>query len=127
GLDKKGSDQKKKKLYELPFMYPWAEAKQLFVYPDVIPLEELKDLDFQQKELQEDDLRQFLINENQFNETRVNNAIERLKTARKLCSQTRLDSFFMKTPAVKAEQDWVKSDKKRHSTTNIQKPKKKPR
>ncbi|EZG74926.1 flap endonuclease 1 [Gregarina niphandrodes] len=52
GLDKKGSDQKKKKLYELPFMYPWAEAKQLFVYPDVIPLEELKDLDFQQKELQ---------------------------------------------------------------------------
>lgn len=77
--------------YPLPEPFPFAEARGLFVAPDVIDAEacDLKWLD-----VDVPGLKKFLVEEKQFAEERVNKAIERMQKCKGKNSQARLESFF---------------------------------
>ncbi|XP_053993724.1 flap endonuclease 1-like isoform X2 [Hylaeus volcanicus] len=82
--------------------YPYKQAREFFVNPEVIDPELLPK--FSWKNPQEDKLRDFLINRHNFNTKRVASYLQRLNDARGKFSQRRLDSFFsiaVKQPLVK--------------------------
>lgn len=79
--------------YTLPEPFPFADARQLFVQPDVIDVE-APECDFKWTDCDADGLRKYLVEEKQFGEERINKAIERLQKCRGKSSQGRLDTFF---------------------------------
>eukprot|EP01056_Protomagalhaensia_sp_Gyna25_P003111 Protomagalhaensia_sp_Gyna_25__3110@NODE_284_length_4045_cov_39_042936_g218_i0_p1_GENE_NODE_284_length_4045_cov_39_042936_g218_i0NODE_284_length_4045_cov_39_042936_g218_i0_p1_ORF_typecomplete_len390_score77_29XPG_I/PF00867_18/1_5e30XPG_N/PF00752_17/5_9e285_3_exonuc/PF01367_20/0_0001XPG_I_2/PF12813_7/0_00335_3_exonuc_N/PF02739_16/0_0047DUF4142/PF13628_6/0_16DUF4142/PF13628_6/1_6e03_NODE_284_length_4045_cov_39_042936_g218_i07881957 len=109
----------------VPDDFPYQEARQFFLNPEVTPAENLPDLNW--VEADEEGLIQFLVDENQFSKDRVTSAIARLKKARRLHCQTRLESFFgvkvkaplkpetgggMKRPAQRVQSKEQKANKK---------------
>lgn len=89
-------DQTKHKVPE-DFLY--AEARQLFLKPDITPGE---DVDIQFTEPDEEGLLKFLVEEKLFNRERVVKGIARLRAAMTRKTQGRLDQFFtINRPALK--------------------------
>ena len=79
--------------YPLPEPFPFEEARQLFVNPEVTDVK-CPDVDFKWTEPDAEGLKKFLVEEKQFAEERVNKAIERLNKCKGKNSQARLENFF---------------------------------
>jgi flap endonuclease-1 len=79
------------KKYPLPEPFPFEEARQLFVKPEVAPPDEVE---LKWADVDAEGLRKFLVDEKQFAEERVTKAIERLNKCKGKASQGRLESFF---------------------------------
>jgi len=75
----------------VPDEYPVEQIRKLFKEPDVIPSAELS---LKWGEPDEDAIVKLLVEENQFQETAVRNAIKRLRASKGKSTQGRLDSFF---------------------------------
>lgn len=83
------------KKYPLPEPFPFEEARQLFVHPEVTDPEAAEAAgQLKWGEPDVDGLRKFLVEEKQFAEDRVNKAIERLQKCKGKGNQGRLESFF---------------------------------
>ncbi|GAW09776.1 PIN domain-like protein [Lentinula edodes] len=91
---KKGAKGKGKGGVSMPEEWPWEEAKELFLKPDVTPADEL-DLDWKNPDV--DGLVQFLVTEKGFNEERVRKGAEKLSKYLNTKQQGRLDGFFTVT------------------------------
>ncbi|KAF5392331.1 hypothetical protein D9757_001363 [Collybiopsis confluens] len=91
---KKGGKGKAKGGVSMPEDWPWEEAKELFLKPDVTPA---GDLDLEWKNPDMDGLVQFLVTEKGFNEERVRKGAEKLQRFLNTKQQGRLDGFFTVT------------------------------
>ncbi|KFH04704.1 putative flap structure-specific endonuclease 1 [Toxoplasma gondii MAS] len=76
---------------KVPDGFCFQEAREFFRHPEVTPADRVH---VAWGEVDVDGLKAFLVQENQFNEQRVENYITRLKKARGKTAQTRLESFF---------------------------------
>eukprot|EP01066_Platyproteum_vivax_P011596 Platyproteum_vivax@DN5260_c0_g1_i1.p1 len=105
--------------HQLPENFDYATARRLFQKPDVLDPATVK-LDWTEPDF--DGLRQFLIDENNFNETRTESFLKRLKDSRSKTAQTRLESFFgapaAPKPKAKAKAKAKGKDNKRKSTAD---------
>jgi len=84
--------------YPLPEPFPFEEARALFVQPDVLDVK-APEAEFRWKDCDAEGLKQYLIEEKQFGEERVNKAIERLQKCKGKQAQGRMDSFFTVLPS----------------------------
>ncbi|CAI5991080.1 unnamed protein product [Closterium sp. NIES-65] len=83
--------------YQVPDLWPYAEARKLFKEPLVTPSEEVPEIKWTPPD--EEGLVKFLVEENGFNLERVTKAIEKIKAAKNKASQGRLESFFKPSAA----------------------------
>lgn len=82
----------------IPKDWPIVRARELFTQPDVIKSETITENDLKIKDIDEDGIVEFLCGENNFDEKRVRNAIQRCKASKPKSAQTRIDSFFQVKP-----------------------------
>ncbi|KAG8910738.1 Elongation of fatty acids protein 2, partial [Tulasnella sp. 417] len=82
----------------VPEYWPWEEAKELFLKPDVTPADQL-DLNWEAPDV--DGLVEFLVREKGFNEDRVRKGAEKLQKMIAAKQQGRLDGFFTVKPKEK--------------------------
>lgn len=85
--------KEKKKGLEVPEEYPVEEVRRMFTHPVVTSAD---DVVLKWTSPKTEQLKTFLVADNQFDETKVDNAIKRLLAARKGATQVRVDSFFTK-------------------------------
>ena len=87
-------DKEKNAKYRVPDNFLYNESRNLFKNPEVIDDEAVlkKMIVFGPPE--EEKLKEWLMNEKSFNETKIVNGIERLKKSQHKKNQTRLDCFF---------------------------------
>jgi len=98
----------------MPEDWPWEEAKELFLKPDVTPADEVE-LEWQNPDV--DGLIQFLVTEKGFNEERVRKGAEKLQKYLNTKQQGRLDGFFTVTAKPKeTSKEKVKKEKGKQST-----------
>ena len=90
-----------KKKYTLPDDWPFADARDLFFHPDVLPADH-PDCDFKWNAPDIDGLVQFLVTEKGFSEDRVRSAASRLSKSLKTAQQSRMEGFFK--PVAKTEE-----------------------
>lgn len=83
----------------VPKDWPLDCVRKLFKEPDVIKSDEITENDLKIKDIDEEGIVQFLCTENNFDEKRVRNAIERCKASKPKSAQTRIDSFFQVKPS----------------------------
>jgi flap endonuclease-1 len=91
-----------KKKYEIPEDWPYADARELFLNPDVRPADH-PDCDFKWEKPDIEGLVTFLVTEKGFSEDRVRGAGARLEKNMKGSQQSRLDGFFKAIPKSDAE------------------------
>lgn len=92
--------------YQLPEPFNYKRAREIFQKPDVISEDETGGIiseGLHPTEPDEAGLRKFLVQDQSFSETRVENALIRLRKARNKSAQTRLESFF--TTKIKATEN----------------------
>ena len=112
------SDPKKK--YVIPEDWPYQDARELFIHPDVLPADH-KDCDFKWEAPDVEGLVKFLVQEKGFSEDRVRGASARLQKNVKPAQQSRLEGFVK--PREKTEQE--KKDLKRKHEEKLEETKKK--
>lgn len=78
----------------VPKEWPLDKARQLFKEPEVLKADKISESDLKIKDIDESGIIEFLCKENNFDEKRVRNAIERCKASKPKSAQTRIDSFF---------------------------------
>ncbi|RDB30020.1 Flap endonuclease 1-A [Hypsizygus marmoreus] len=83
----------------IPEEWPWEEAKQIFMKPDVLPADEVE-LEWNNPDVE--GLVQFLVTEKGFNEERVRKGAEKLQKFLNSKQQGRLDGFFSVKPKEKS-------------------------
>ncbi|KAJ3997851.1 flap endonuclease 1 [Lentinula boryana] len=111
---KKGGKGKGKGGVSMPEEWPWEEAKELFMKPNVTPADELE-LEWKNPDV--DGLIQFLVTEKGFNEERVRKGAEKLQKFLNTKQQGRLDGFFTVTAKPKeAAKGKGKEDKGKKGT-----------
>lgn len=86
--------------YKLPEVWPYDEARELFLNPEVIPAEEAS---FKWKEPDLQGLIDFMVKEKGFSEDRMKSGVEKLKKGLKGGVQGRLDGFFKVVPKAKED------------------------
>ena len=86
--------------------FDYVQARELFKKPEVI---DTSKVEFNFTSPNVEGLKQFLVKEKNFNETRIDNAIKRLGNAKSKASQSRLDSFFTLKP--KSNENFVNPGK----------------
>lgn len=92
------------KKYTIPEDWPYADARLLFLEPDVLPADDPA-CDFKWEAPDVEGLVKYLVEEKHFNEDRVRSGAARLQKNLKTAQQSRLEGFFKpveKTPAEKA-------------------------
>ncbi|KAG2009651.1 flap endonuclease-1 [Coprinopsis cinerea AmutBmut pab1-1] len=80
---------------QIPDEWPWEEAKQIFLKPDVIPADQVE-LEWKNPDVE--GLVQFLVTEKGFSEERVRKGAEKLTKFLNAKQQGRLDGFFTVKP-----------------------------
>ncbi|KAJ3788072.1 flap endonuclease 1 [Lentinula aff. detonsa] len=111
---KRGGKGKGKGGVSMPEEWPWEEAKELFMKPNVTPADELE-LEWKNPDV--DGLIQFLVTEKGFNEDRVRKGAEKLQKFLNTKQQGRLDGFFTVTAKPKeAAKGKGKEDKGKKGT-----------
>lgn len=108
-----------KKKYTIPDDWPYQEARELFVHPDVRDPND-PDCDFKWEAPNVEELVDFLVKDKGFNEDRVRNGAARLQKNLKTAQQSRLEGFFK--PVAKTEEE--KTSLKRKQEEKIQEQKK---
>lgn len=93
------SDESNSK-WKIPEDWPYKEARELFLNPDVIDGNEVN---LKWSPPKEDELIDFLCNQKKFSEERVRSGIVRLKKGLKSGVQVRLDGFFQVVPKTKEQ------------------------
>lgn len=96
-----------KKKYTLPDDWPYKEARELFIHPDVRAADH-EDCHFEWKTPDIPGLVQFLVHEKGFSEDRVRGAAERLSKQLKVAQQARLEGFFKVIPKTEQEKQDLK-------------------
>lgn len=86
--------------WKVPEDWPYKEARQLFLHPDVIDADEIN---LKWAPPQEDELIEFLCHQKKFSEERVRSGIARLRKGLKSGVQVRLDGFFQVVPRTKEQ------------------------
>lgn len=109
-----------KKRYSLPEDWPYKDARELFLNPDIRPADH-PECDFKWEAPDVEGLVQFLVNEKGFNEDRVRSAAQKLQKNVKTAQQSRLEGFFKSIPKTESE----KKDLKRKHDEKIAEAKKK--
>ena len=112
------TDSKKK--YTIPEDWPYQDARELFLNPDVRPAEH-PDCDFKWEAPDVEGLVKFLVTEKGFSEDRVRSASTKLQKNVKSAQQSRLEGFFK--PMQKTEEE--KKDLKRKHEEKLEEAKKK--
>ncbi|THC87704.1 hypothetical protein EYZ11_012852 [Aspergillus tanneri] len=111
------SDTKKK--YVIPEDWPYQDARELFLNPDVRDASH-PDCDFKWDAPDVEGLVEFLVRDKGFNEDRVRNGAARLQKNLKTAQQSRLEGFFK--PVARTEEE--KANLKRKHDEKIQEQKK---
>ena len=106
--------------FTVPEDYPWENARELFIHPDVRDAEH-PDCDFKWEQPDTDGLIKFLVEEKGFSEDRVRAGAARLGKASKVQQQSRLEGFFK--PKEKTEDE--KKQLKRKNEERLEENKKK--
>lgn len=99
--------------YKIPENWPWTEAKELFMNPELINPDEYN---IKWNEPDVDGLVEFMVKQKGFNEDRIKNGAEKLKKGLKGGVQGRLDGFFTvvkKTPAKRKEEPKKNTSRKK--------------
>ena len=109
-----------KKRYTIPDDWPYQEARELFLNPDVRPPDH-PDCDFKWEAPDMEGLVTFLVKEKGFSEDRVRNSATRLTKNVKTAQQARLEGFFK--PVQKTEEE-VKSLKRKNEVKKEEQKKK---
>ena len=109
-----------KSKHALPADYPWQDARELFVHPDVRQASD-PECDFKWEDPDVDGLVAFLVGEKGFNEDRVRAGAARLSKSQKSSQQSRLEGFFK--PKEKTEEE--KASLKRKNEAKVEEMKKK--
>lgn len=111
-----------KKKYTIPEDWPYKDARELFLNPDVRPADH-EDCDFQWKAPDVDGLIQFLVKEKGFSEDRVKAGSEKLNKNLKTAQQSRLEGFFKAVPKTDEQKNQLKrkADEKKEATKKKQK------
>ncbi|OAP63846.1 flap endonuclease 1, variant [Fonsecaea erecta] len=99
-----------KKRYTIPEDWPYKEARELFLHPDVRSADD-PECDFKWEAPDIEGLVQFLVHEKGFNEDRVRSAAQKLQKNVKTAQQSRLEGFFKAVPKTEEEK---KSLKRKH-------------
>jgi hypothetical protein len=86
------NDPETKSKLSIPEYFPYKEARELFLKPEVVDVEALPE--FKWTPPDEEGLVAFLVGEKTFAEDRVRKAIEKIKAAKGKASQNRMESFF---------------------------------
>ncbi|KAI4091763.1 MAG: hypothetical protein LQ344_003867 [Seirophora lacunosa] len=115
-----------KKRYTIPDDWPFEDARELFLNPDVRQADH-EDCDFQWKAPDVDGLVKFLVTEKGFSEDRVRSAAARLQKTLKTSQQARLEGFFKPKPKTEEEVNTLKrkNEAKREEQKKKQKVEKK--
>ncbi|KAL8805598.1 MAG: hypothetical protein Q9182_001863 [Xanthomendoza sp. 2 TL-2023] len=111
-----------KKRYTIPDDWPYQDARELFVNPDVRQADH-PECDFHWNAPDVDGLVKFLVTEKGFNEDRVRNAGVRLQKNLKTSQQARLEGFFK--PVQKTEEEVKNLKRKNEEKREEQKKKQK--
>ncbi|KAL8840588.1 MAG: hypothetical protein Q9170_001274 [Blastenia crenularia] len=109
-----------KKRYTMPDDWPFEDARELFINPDVRQADH-PDCDFHWKAPDVEGLIKFLVTEKGFSEDRVRNAAARLQKNLKVSQQARLEGFFK--PLQKTEEE-VKDLKRKNEVKREEQKKK---
>lgn len=96
-----------KKRYAIPEDWPYQEARELFLHPDVRPADD-PECDFKWQAPDVEGLVQFLVTEKGFNEDRVRSAAHKLQKNVKVAQQSRLEGFFKAVPKSEEEKKDLK-------------------
>ena len=99
------NDSKKK--YAIPEDWPYQEARELFLRPDVRSADD-SECDFKWEAPDVEGLVKFLVTEKGFNEDRVRSASAKLQKNVKTAQQSRLEGFFKTTPKTEEEKASLK-------------------
>lgn len=97
------------KKYPVPENWPFAEARNLFIEPEVA---DPAGIELKWVEPQEEKLISFMCEEKGFAEERIRNGIKKLTKARNSSTQGRLDSFFKVLPSPSNNANKRKSEEK---------------
>lgn len=116
----KSIEENPKTKYKIPENWPYKEARELFLNPDVKPG---KDVELKWTEPDIDGLINFMVKENGFNEQRIRDGATKLSKALKGGTQGRLDGFFKLTPSKESPKKRA-GDNKTKTTSKKQKKKK---
>lgn len=96
-----------KKKYTIPEDWPYQDARELFLNPDVRAADH-EDCDFKWEAPDVEGLVKYLVTEKGFNEDRVRNASQRLQKNVKTAQQARLEGFFKAVPKTDEEKASLK-------------------
>jgi flap endonuclease-1 len=110
-----------KKRYTIPDDWPYQEARELFLNPDVRSADH-PDCDFKWEAPDVEGLVKFLVHEKGFNEDRVRSAATKLQKNVKTAQQSRLEGFFKSVPKTEEEKA---SHKRKHEEKIAESKKKK--
>lgn len=99
------SDPKKK--YTIPEDWPYKDARELFLNPDVRSADH-PECDFKWEAPDVEGLVAFLVGEKGFNEDRVRSAAQKLQKNVKVAQQARMESFFKSVPKTEDEKKELK-------------------
>lgn len=108
-----------KKKYTMPESWPYQDARELFINPDVRDAND-PECDFKWEAPDVEGLIDFLVKDKGFNEDRVRNGAARLQKNLKSAQQSRLEGFFKPVARTDAE----KASLKRKHDEKIQEQKK---
>ncbi|RDL33877.1 putative DNA repair endonuclease rad2 [Venustampulla echinocandica] len=108
-----------KSKYTIPEDWPFADARELFLNPDVRPAD-APECEFKWEAPDIDGLIQFLVTDKGFSEDRVRAGAARLQKNLKTSQQARLEGFFKPIPKTEAE---IKNLKRKNDEKNEEKKK----
>lgn len=111
-----------KKKYVVPEDWPYQDARDLFITPDVHDAEH-PDCDFKWEAPDVEGLVQFLVTDKGFNEDRVRNGAARLQKNLKSAQQARLEGFFK--PVARTDEERATLKRKHDEKLQEQKKRKK--
>ncbi|KAJ5884962.1 hypothetical protein N7495_009472 [Penicillium taxi] len=111
-----------KKKYVIPDNWPYQDARELFMSPDVRPADD-PECDFKWEAPDVEKLVEFLVTDKGFNEDRVRNGAARLQKNLKSAQQSRLEGFFK--PVAKTAEEKANLKRKNESKIQDQKKRKK--
>ncbi|KAK6460047.1 PIN domain-like protein [Scheffersomyces coipomensis] len=101
--------------YKLPENWPYDEARQLFLNPEVT---KASDVSFKWVEPDVDGLIEFMVRQKGFSEDRIRSGAEKLKKGLKSGVQGRLDGFFSVVPKAASPNDKKRKDDSKNSKSN---------
>jgi flap endonuclease-1 len=103
------------KKYEIPENWNYQRARELFVEPEIAPVETIE---LKWTNPDEDGLVKYLCGDKQFNEDRVRSGAQKIAKSMKTATQGRLDSFFKVIPSASPSANKRKVDEKKGALNN---------